>query len=782
MRVHPSVSRTPIPSHTRDASTVCVLCSHNCGLKVDVEDGRITAVRPDESNPITEGYACNKGFSIARYADHKQRTTQPLKRQPNGDFEPISWEQAIAEIGDRLLSIREQHGPRAISLVGVGGQANHMDAPYALGFLSGLGSRRWFNAFAQEKTQHMLVDGWMMQASPGLFLHADVEHTACLLVLGTNPKVSHRGEQATRAFSRLKKRDDATLIVVDPRRTETARSAHLHLRVRPGCDAFLLTGMAAHITQSRLVDTRFLEQRTRGWPTLSAVLEGIDVDAMARHAGVPAESLRQAAETLARAPSAAIFFDLGVEQIRHSTLAAYLIRVLINLTGNLGRRGGNVFLESFNPPGSGRPRGEPERALVSGIPAIRALGNYGMFSPNLFPEEVLVEHPERIRAVIVEGSNPLLSFADTHRWREAFDALELKVVIDPAFTETAALADYVLPTPVGYEKWEVCGFPKSYPEIYGQLRPPILAPPPQALPEPEIYARLAEHMKLFGPAPRILERLASHLERPGVATTYTLTAMVLARLAAKRSGGGTQNRILFWSYRTLGPKLPAPSLVAAWFLALQNAIERRREVLDVVGPKWRFKTPFALGRELFRRLIDHPEGVLLARLPVEDHLERIIEYSDGRIRLDPQPMIAALKSLVDDEPRSLKDFPLALSAGFRTRWTANTIHRDPAWRKGKGPHCTLHIHPEDAATRDIAEGDAVRVVTRAGEVTLAAEIDDGVLPGQVAIPNSFAIEYPTEAGVVRHGVELNALTSAEDRDPFTGVPWHKCVPCQVALC
>src|SRR5262249_6951589 len=158
-----------------------------------------------------------------------------------------------------------------------------------------------------------------------------------------------------------------------------------------------------------------------------------------------------------------------------STLISYMIRVLSVLTGNAGGQGGNVFIESFLPPVVEPERvREPERALASGIPAIRAMGNMGMFSPTLCPEEILIDHPQRLRALIVEGANPILSYSDATRWREAREQLELLVVIEPAMTETAMLADYVLPTPVGYEKWEIAGFPKGYPEIFVQLRPPIL--------------------------------------------------------------------------------------------------------------------------------------------------------------------------------------------------------------------------------------------------------------------------------------------------------------------
>jgi len=151
--VDPSVSRNPIPLDAKDLPTVCVLCSHNCGLRVDVEGGRIRKVRPDVGNPVTRGYICNKGFQIGHYADHKQRLEHPLRRRPDGSFERVSWETAIGEIAEKLNTVRKEHSARAIGLIGIGGQGNHMDGPYGLTWLNAIGSKRWFNAFAQEKHQ-----------------------------------------------------------------------------------------------------------------------------------------------------------------------------------------------------------------------------------------------------------------------------------------------------------------------------------------------------------------------------------------------------------------------------------------------------------------------------------------------------------------------------------------------------------------------------------------------------------------------------------------------------
>ena len=768
--VDPSVSRTPLPLDADDLATACVLCSHNCGLRVDVRGGEITAVRADERNPITEGYVCNKAFSIGSYVRHAQRTQHPLRRRPDGSFERISWDTAISEIAAKLNATRERHSPRSIALVGIGGQGNHMDGAYGLGFLRGLGSRRWFNAFAQEKTQHNPLDHWMFDASPAVFLHPDADNTRFLLVMGTNPKISNRGHNATDTLKRFLDEPGRTLVVVDPRETETTRGAQRHLRLRPGTDVYLMLGMAAVIVRDGLIDESYVAERTTGFEAVRDALAGVDVGEMARRCGLDVAEIEATARGFAEAESAAIFFDLGVEQAPFSTLNAWLIRILHLLTGNLGTPGGAIFMEMLPPPALDHSLvHEPERALASGIPAIRALGNAGMFSPTLVPEEIMIDHPERIRAVIVEGCNPLLSYSDSQAWRDARERLDLLVVIDPAMTETAELADYVLPTPCGYEKWEFTLFPKRYPEVHTQVRPPLVPPPGEALPEPEIYVRLAEALDLFGPVPPELHELAP---RAACDADGAMAYMMAAQAAAS----GDETRLIYWSYRALGPHLPAPSLAAIWLLCGQNALLRGESVLRTLGPEWEGQSPFAIATELFRRILAHPEGVEIARQRPETNFEDHVTFPDGRARLLPDQIESELRRAIDTPPVTDAAFPLVLAAGLRTRWTANTIQRDPRWRKGRGPHCALNLSPDDAARLGIRDGDAVVVTTRRGSVQLPAQVDPKLMAGHVWMPNGFGM---VSADGVVQGANQNELTDVTDRDPFTGIPHHRYVRCKV---
>ena len=756
---------------TIEQPTVCVLCSHNCGVRVTVEDGKITSIRGDEDNPITRGYVCNKAFGLPHYIEHAQRVRHPMRRRAVGTHERVSWNVALADIGARLAALRRDYGPQSIALVGVGGQGNHLDVPYAVSFLLALGSPWWFNALAQEKSQHGLVDNWMFGAASTGYLHPDAEHTRYLLVMGTNPLVSNRGHNPIALFKAIKADPGRTLVVVDPRRTETARGATEHVAVKVGTDTYLLLGLAAYIVREQLCDATFLRDKACDVDKLQQLLREVDPSDMAERAGIPMEQLARVARGFAAAESAGIFADLGVEQAPFSTLNSYLMRVLLALTGNLGNRGGNVFLGTFSPAVPQRAH-TPFRAPVSGIESIPMLGPVGMFSPNLLAEEITATRPDRIRAIICEAANPLIQAVGTQGLRSAFAELELLVVIDPAFTETSRLAHYVLPAPVGYEKWEYSGFPKTYPEIYAQLRPPVVAAPADALPEAEIFARLAKAAGIIEPTPRALHWLAKRAHTSVGAAAF-LAAATAAAFLRTRHPEAVSARVTFWTYDALGPHLAAPTLSALWLLSQLFALTRRQDRARV--------SKELSGEAIFRDLMAHPEGVEIARLDVTRNLADACGHPGGRIHLAPEPMVAELKRALSTRRTPNPDFPLVLNGGLRTRRSANTIQRDPAWRKGRGPHCAVLIHPADAAAIAVVDSAVVDVETRAGSVRLPAALDDSVQPGNVLIPNGFGMEYPdpTTGKLRKTGVAVNELTDAADRDPFTGCPHLKYIPCRV---
>ena len=213
-----------------------------------------------------------------------------------------------------------------------------------------------------------------------------------------------------------------------------------------------------------------------------------------------------------------------------------------------------------------------------------------------------------------------------------------------------------------------------------------------------------------------------------------------------------------------------------------NGVARKPAVARVLGPEWEDKSEFEVGMELYRRLLAHPEGIDVAELDVEANLDERVGFEDGKVRLLPEEIVTELGRAVASRPAEDPDYPFVLASGLRTRWTANTIQRDPSWRKGRGPHCALNVSPADAQRLGVLDGDTVRIKTRRGAVELPAAVDKKLLDGHVWMPNGFGMLYPTEGNggdAGSTGVNMNAYTDTTDRDPFTGCPYHRYVPCRI---
>ena len=340
----------------------------------------------------------------------------------------------------------------------------------------------------------------------------DMEHTACGVFLGKNPWHSHGIPRARTVIKEMANDPDRTLIVIDPRVTESAELADIHLRVRPGGDAWLLGAILKILVSEDLADHDYLAARANRLDELETLLAGIDLAEWADKAGVPLDQIRHAARTMAEAESCAIFEDLGIQMAPHSTLNSWLEKLIFILTGNFGVKGGMNLHTAFGRLAGGGGGGD-RRTPVGNH---RILG--GLMPCNGIPDEILTTHPDRLRAAFVESSNPVHSLADSPRWREAFEALEFSVVIDVAMTETAMCADYVLPASSQYEKAEATFFTLEFPR---ELLPSPPAPrrparghaaragdPPAAVPRARRLRRRGSR-----PAPRGRRRGARRLRR-----------------------------------------------------------------------------------------------------------------------------------------------------------------------------------------------------------------------------------------------------------------------------
>lgn len=739
--------------------TACNLCYVNCGIEVSVENGRLGKVRGDRSNPKSQGYLCNKAARIPYYAHHKDRLTSPLRRRADGGFEPISWETAIAEIAERVRGIHAAHGGRSFALFGGGGQGNHAGGAYITSLLRALGSRNTFNALAQEKTGDFWVNGRML-GSQNCHTAEDVHHCDLLFVLGCNPWVAHGFPNARDHLNRIRKDPARKLIVVDPRRTETAELADLHLAVRPGADAFLLGALLAILVRRNAVDRAFLDAHTEGFEVVRDALLDIPVEAWADAADVAIADLERCADMIAAARAMVVRVELGIQQGVNSTLNSYLEKLLILLTGSLGRPGTNQ-IHSWLAPLWGNSPGQVYAPTGDQVIA-------GLLPPNSFPRAVLSDHPERLRAVFVDSSNPANTAADTGEVERALRALELLVVVDVAMTETAQLAHYVLPASSQYEKTEFTLFSFEFPTNYFHIRPALLPPLPGTLPEPEIYTRLARALGLL-PGDNALAPLKEAAARSRDAFDVAFRAFLAENPAAQPAAA-------LVLYNTLGPALPNGSAAAAtlWPAAqscarrMPGAVRRALNVPDDVPDR-------QLAGRLFDALLASPQGTPFSVHSYEETWS-LLETPDHKVRLAIPELLEWLRQLDVGQARPRPDFPFVLAAGQRRMFNANQIFRDPAWRRSD-PDGALLVNPEDLARLDAADGSWLAVESERGRIVVRAQADDSMRRGQLALPHGFGQAYPAGDGArLTSGPRINLLTTSANRDPIAGTPYHKNVP------
>ena len=451
----------------------------------------------------------------------------------------------------------------------------------------------------------------------------------------------------------------------------------------------------------------------------------------------------------------------------HSTLNTYLEKLLFLFTGNFGREGTNNLHTQCAPLIGHSPDFHHEsnkRTKVSNMVEISKI-----YPPNILPQEVLSDNPNRLRALIVDSSNPMQTAADSQAYREAFKQLDLMVVIDVAMTETAEHADYILPAQTQFEKPEAAFFSFMFPENYFYFRKPILEPEGDTLPEPEIYRRLLVEMGEIPEEFPELEALAhKYIESPESGEF----AMAFQMALAQNKGWSAYAPIIL--YQTLGKALPESqkSGAAIWgvaqFYAMRYKTQVRRAGYEGKG--------HMLGEALFRNILDNPTAVPISTHTYEE-VWQLVKHDDGLIHLAIPEMIQEILDLAVEEDVANTEFPLILAAGERRDYNANQIVRDPEWRK-VDKEGALRISPEDAAANGVLEGMRVVCESVRGKIEVVATIDPDQRQGFLSLPHGHGIEYPDleKEEMVQHGPRLNELTSADWCDPIAKTPYHKYIP------
>lgn len=477
--------------------TFCRVCEPACGLVAELEEGRIARLLPDKEHPVTKGFACNKGLASDVIHHDPDRVNHPLKRCEDGSFEPISWDQALAEIAERLSRIRNKHGDRATAVyVGNPAAFNTLLGPASRRFFSRLGIRRAFNSGTQD-CANKFAGSEAVFGSSTIHPIPDFEHSDYLLILGENPKVSRMSFVSIAdpmAVLKGAEARGATIRYVNPRRIESARGAGSVTLIRPDSDVYFLAALLEDIEKRGGFDAPELQDQARSLGELRDFVRCWPAERVENVVRIDAAEIRRIAREFSEAGAASVHMSTGVNMGRQGTLAYWLVHMLSLVTGNLDRPGGNVLSVGFYPSAKAGRANFDEGFIERPYGTVRR----GPLPGTMMAEEILDE-TDPIKAMFVIAGNPVLSVAGEQKLERALSKLDLLVTIDLYRNATGQLADYVLPSTDSLERADIniTGLGLQH-RPFVQYTDAVVPPQHERREEWWIFARLLEAMGMEG--------------------------------------------------------------------------------------------------------------------------------------------------------------------------------------------------------------------------------------------------------------------------------------------
>ncbi|MGB1557483.1 MAG: molybdopterin-dependent oxidoreductase, partial [Oceanococcaceae bacterium] len=430
----------------------CNLCEAICGLEFHLRDGEIQAIKGDAEDPLSRGHICPKAVALKDIYNDPDRLRRPLRRRGE-DWEEIDWDTALDEVADRLVAIREAHGPNAIgAYLGNPSVHNYGTLTHSGQFLGPLKTRNRFSATSVDQLPHQLVALWMY-GHQLLVPISDIDHCQFFLVLGANPMASNGSLMTVPDFrQRLKdlQARGGRMVVIDPRRTETAAVADAHHFIRPGTDAALLAALLNTLFEEGLAQPGRLAAFTEGLDAVREAIRPFSAEKAAEVTGIAADSIRQLARDFAAADGAACYGRMGVSTQAYGGLCQWLIQLINIATGNLDRPGGVLFTRPAVDL-IGGPRSRPGhynrwRSRVSQLPEFG-----GELPASTMAEEISTPGEDQIRAMVTIAGNPVLSTPNGRQLDAALEQLDFMVSVDLYLNETTRHADIILPPTSGLE-------------------------------------------------------------------------------------------------------------------------------------------------------------------------------------------------------------------------------------------------------------------------------------------------------------------------------------------
>jgi anaerobic selenocysteine-containing dehydrogenase len=704
--------------------TFCRNCTGVCGLEVSVDEARITAVRADRDHPITRGYHCIKASLSTDLANGVEpRLLNSLQRRDDGTFKPIDAEAALDDFAGRLRALIDRYGPRSVALFyGTGAYSNSLATPLAKSFMQALGSPNWFSTMTIDQSAlwvTMLRMGYMASGKP---LPAEVD---TLLLVGNNPLVSHQisGHNPSKLLREMSARG-ARVIVVDPRMSETARSADMHLQIVPGEDVTLLAGIIRLIFLHDWHDKAFCARFADGLDVLRAAVDSYTPEQVERRCGISPEQLLAATQAFACVSRSLAVGATGLCMGPHSNLAHHLLEALNVLCGNYRRAG-----ERVPNPGVLFPR-----PFVEGVvPAFRSweqeprcrsvnVGQiFGEFPTAALPDEILLPGEDRIRALIVWAGNPLKAIGQPEKTVRAFRKLELLVTIDPRMNETAQLSHYVIAPALQFERHDVSalmdGF-GAYSQPFAQYATPIVTAPTGVVQEIDFFWGLARRLGLQLTFKKLIAGMSFDAMPGGHALDMT--------------------------------QKPDPHELVRWWCE-GTAVD-----LETLAAK--------------------PGGVVP---DVPDTRVQSVPDNGARLQLGPADVIEELQRVMAEKAST--KFPYRL-ATRRLLETLNSAYQQAERTRARYPTNRAYMNPHDLTREGWQNGDAIEIASPHGAIIGIVQADPSVRVGVVSMAHLWgALEGEHDASGSAGAFTGRLVSLDRDVETINRMPRQTGIPVRLRL-
>jgi anaerobic selenocysteine-containing dehydrogenase len=707
-----------------------------CGLVVDTDDaGNVARITGDDDDVLSHGFLCPKAYALKELHEDPDRLRRPIRRH-GGAWVEIGWDEALALAAERLADIRERDGRGAVGYYAGNPTAHNTGALVGTLLMhAALDTEARFSASTVDQLPKQVAN-WLLWGNQYLFAVPDVDRTDLMVVLGANPVVSNGSIMSAPGMPRrlrALRRRGGRLIVIDPRRTETAALADEHHFIRPGSDALLLAALARTLLDdalgpaapgaARAATGRAHASRLVGKERLRALLEPFAPERVAAATGIDAGVMRGLAAALAATERAVLYGRIGTCTQPFGTLSSWLVDVVNLLAGNVDAEGGAMFPQ----PAVDVVRLAPRLGLAGGRGRWRsrvrgAPEAMGELPASVLAEEIATPGAGRMRALVTTAGNPVLSTPAGHRLAAALPSLEFMVSVDLYLNETTRHAHLILPpcSPLEQGHYDLALHAVAVRNT-ARWSAPVFTAPADAPGDWEILSRLAV----------------------GVAQRRGRRGLALA----------------LRGLRALG-------------------LERALDLGLRAGPYGRG----VRGGLSMRRLREAPHGVDLG--PLQPCLDGRIATPGGRIDLAPALMVdevARLRGVLAAAAAAPSAPGLVLVGRRHLRTNNSWLHNAPSLVKGPD-RCVLLVNPRDAAAHGIADGAAVRVTSRTGTLVAPAQVTDEVMPGVVSLPHGWGHDAPGArlSVAARHaGVSANLLTDPEALDPPSGTAVLSGVPVQI---